>query len=472
MADLPLIMTADGPVPTPPDTIRDTIIALATADAPGLTANLPGALIEDIVSTDVGACVVMDSARVDLVNSIAPTGANLFLLNQLAGIYGVLPGVDTNTSVFVVFTGPPGFLVSAGFTVSDGTHQYVVQDGGVVASSGVTQQLFAVATIAGTWAVPQNTVTQLITSVPTDVSLTVTNPQTGTPSGGAQSTEDFRQQVLQAGLASAQGMSRFLKTLLGNVPGVQSRLVSVRQSGGGWEIIVGGGDPYLVAGAIYSALFDINTLVPSVIGVTGITNAALGVVTTNLNHGLVTDQSNVQIAGVVGMSGVNGGPYTVSVLSPTTFTFGVDTTGSGGYTSGGVVTPNTRNIVATINDYPDAYNIPFVNPPQETVTLAVTWNTTATNLVSDAAVTQLAAPALVSYINSIPTGAPINLYELQATFQSAVVSLIPTQLLTRMVFSVNIDGIGVSPSSGTGIIAGDPESYFQTDTTKITISQG
>jgi hypothetical protein len=159
-------------------------------------------------------------------------------------------------------------------------------------------------------------------------------------------------------------------------------------------------------------------------------------------------------------------------LTQTTFSLGVNTTSYGAYVSGGVVTPNLRNVVVSINDYPDTYNIPFVNPPQQSVTMTVTWNTTAINFVSQAAVAQLAAPALIAYVNALPVGTPINLFELQTTFQNAVASILPAQLITRMVFAVNINGISVPPASGTGIIAGDPESYFYAAPTAITVTQG
>ena len=78
----------------------------------------------------------------------------------------------------------------------------------------------------------------------------------------------------------------------------------------------------------------------------------------------------------------------------------------------------------------------------------------------------------IYYVNSVPVGQPMNLFELQAVFQAATVSILPNQLLTRMVFTVQINGVTVSPESGTGIIAGDPESYFYTTQTAITVSQG
>ena len=66
----------------------------------------------------------------------------------------------------------------------------------------------------------------------------------------------------------------------------------------------------------------------------------------------------------------------------------------------------------------------------------------------------------------------MNLFELQTTFQTAVAGVIPPPLLTVMDFAVSINGVGVAPSAGTGIIAGDPESYFLTNSTLVTIEQG
>lgn len=462
---------ATGAVPTPPATIQTNLINYLSATNSGYTI-LPGLLIEDILSTSVAAVALCDQAAIETINSLTPDTANPWLLAKLGALYGVAPDQTTNTSVFVVFSGTVGFVIEPGFTVTDSTNQYVVQEGGVIGTGGSSLPLFAVATQSGTFPVPSNTVTGLITSVPGGITLTVTNPNTGTPSSGPQSEADYRLQVMQAGLAAAQGMPRFLKTLLNEVPGVQSRLVAIQQNGSMWEVIVGGGDPYQVAFAIYQGLFDIADLVGSTIAITGITNANPGVVTTNLNHGLTTGQSNVYIVGVVGMTGVNGGPYTVTVIDEKRFSFGVNTTASGAYVSGGVVTPNNRNISVNLTDYPDTYTIPFVNPPQQTVTIALTWNTSSPNFVDSTAVAQLAAPAIANYINSIPVGAPINVFEMNEVFQTSVESLIPVQYLSRMVFTVSINSVVTAPASGTGLISGDPESYFQCASSGVVLTQG
>src|SRR5271154_6044039 len=154
----PLNMTVAGPVPTPPATLNAALIAQATALAPGLTV-LPAGLIEDLSSTATGALVVIDQCRVDLIASVSPYSANPYVLNQLGQVYGVPQGTDTNTGVFVVFsgTGIIGYVVNAGFVVSDGTYQYSVQDAGIIGASGSTVPLLAVAFQTGSWAVPSNT---------------------------------------------------------------------------------------------------------------------------------------------------------------------------------------------------------------------------------------------------------------------------------------------------------------------------
>ena len=468
--NFPITITSAGAQPQTPASLQQQLIAAVSATNPGYTANLPGSLVEDISSTDVFAVALCDQARVEAINSLTPNGANEFVLTLLGQVYGVPIGQTTNTSVLVQFSGPVGYVIAQGFIVGDGTYQYALLDGGVIQTGGTSDLLTAVATTAGTWSVPANTVTELVTSVPSGTSLSVTNPQAGTPGTASASAQQYRTQVMQAGLAAAQGMPSFLKTQLQNISGVDPRLVSVRQqTTGKWEVICGGGDAYAVAYAIYMGIGNIAALQPSVIGITGITQANPGVVTTDLNHGYTTGES-VTISGVD--PSTYDGTYTVTVLTETTFSIGVDTTGYAAYVSGGECSPNNRNVTVSLSDYPDVYSITYVDPPQQTVTITATWNTTISNFTGSAAVAQLAAPAMIDYINSIPVGSPINILELTATLQNAVASVLPTFYLTRLIFSVSINGVGVSPASGESYINGDPESYFYASSTSMTITQG
>jgi hypothetical protein len=468
---LPTVVTSAGLQPQNPNDLLAQLLSYVAATNPGYTANLPGSLIEDISSTDVGAMVLIDSARVEAVNSLTPYGANNFLLTQLGNMYGVAQGQTTNTSAYVVFTGTPGFPINPGFIVADSGHQYVVQTGGIVGASGTSAPIYVVANQTGSWAVPPNTITTVVTSVPSTITLKVTNTTAGTPSAAAQTVAQYRAQVIQAGQASATGMPTFLKTQLLGVAGVQPNLVAVRQVGSNWQVICGGGDPYQTAYAIYKGLFNINNLQGSALAVSGITNANPGVVTTNLAHGLATGQV-ITLSGVVGMTQINGQALTITVTSPTTFSTGINTTSYDTYTSGGQLSPHPRTVTVTINDFPDAYQIPFVNPPQQQVGMVATWNTTQTNLVLNSTVQQLATPPMISYLNSLSPGYPINILDLQSIFQAAVTSVIPAQYLSKLTFLVTINGVVVNPTAGTQLIYGDPESYFYASPTSISVIRG
>lgn len=482
MADIPVVMTSAGAQPTLPATIRADLIAGVVQTNPGYTANLPGSLIEDVSSTEVAGLAEIDSARVETINSLTPAGANDFVLFQLGQIYigepGGAPGTPTNTSVSVVFTAVdanssapiPGLVVPQGFVVSDGTYQYVVQDGGVTASDGLTLSLFCIATIAGSFAISSNTVTQLITSAPPGVTLTCSNPLPGIPGAVAETSEQYRGRVMQAGQAVSTGTPTILKTLLGQVPGVQQRLISVLQQGVAWEIIVGGGDPYLVAGAIYDSGINIAGLVGSTLAISNITVANPGVITTVLNHGY----SNGQVAeanGIVGMTPLNGVPFNVTVIDGKHFSIGINTSGYPAYVSGGVLTPNLRNQTPNLSDPPDIYAVPFVVPPQQTVTMAVSWNTTEPNFVSQASVAQLAAPAIAAYVNSIIVGQPMSLVILGETFAAAVASVLDASTISVLTFTISINGVVTAPPGGQQLVSGDPESYFFATTAGIVVTQ-
>lgn len=471
-----LVVTSAGATPTPIATLWANYIQMVAEVNPGYTV-LPAGLIEDLASTGTYAIALLDAAAVETINSVTPYGANAYLLVELGNVYGVPQGTTTNTSVYVQFSSNTvGLQIPIGYLVSDGTYQYQVQNGGVIETGGLSQLLYCVATIPGSWAVPANTVNTIVSSIPNapTVTLTCNNANTGTPQTTAQTEAEYASLVLAAGLVTGQGNASMCKTLLANVPGVQPRLCSVRQgSVSGWEVVCGGGDPYAVATAIYNSGLDISTLRGSTISVTGITQANPGVVTTDLNHGLVSGQSNVHITGVVGMTGANGGPYTVTVISPTSFSFGVNTSGFPAYASGGAVTPNARNVSVSINDYPDTYVVPFTSPPQQTLTLQLGWDTTSTNFVSNEAVQQLALVPLVTYANSIPAGAGVNLIALSNVFVNAVLPLFNNnpELITTLNWTVTIDGVATAPTTGTSLVEGDPLAFFFTTNANIIIAQ-
>lgn len=478
MAELPIIIGPQGPVPTSPAALRQQLVSLVSAVRPDYTANLPGSLVEDIVSTDVGALIIANQFLIDLINSVSPYYANPFILNQLGvDVYGIQPASATNTSVDIIFLGTPGFIIIPGFTVTDGTYQYIATEGGVIGTNQQSLPVHCVASVPGTWAVPAGSVNGLITSVPQNVQLTCINPNDGVPSTSQETISSFRIRTLTAGLAASTGMDRYLKTLLWNIPGVIQRLVSVRQdtTTNRYLILVGGGDPYQVAWAIYYALFDVQSLEAPLIPIVNIANTNPILVTTGNNHNLTTGMIET-FEYVQGMTQVNGNSYTVTVTGPTTFTIPIDGTNIlnySQYVSGGALSPNPIVQKVYLNSYPDTYLIPFVLPAQQYTNVVITWNTDSPNYVSPQAIAQAAAPAIVDYINNLYVGiSPINIYDMITAFMESIVNIVPRENITVLQFTVSFDGSQQFPEPGTGVIYGDPNSYFYTDITQIEVVQG
>lgn len=459
--------------------INADIIAEATLLSPGLTANLPGTLIEDISSTDTAAVYLCQQAQIETIASVSPYAANEYILTQLGDIYGVQQGIGSNTSVYVVFSGTPGYPIPAGTIVSDGAHQYTTQDASIINSDGNSANVYCVATTSGSWGVPAYSVTAISSSIPSGITLTVTNPSPGIPSTTAQTPSDFRDQVLQAGLVSSIGMIPAIKNAVQNVSGVVQNLVSVRQNTyyvpPKWEVIVGGGDPYAVANAIWQSCGDPGVLCGSTMLVQNI-NVGTKTITTNLVTNFTIGET-VYITGVVGVTGINGVALTITAL-PDPYSFTISNSISGSYTSGGIVSTSgtsvtiPRNNTVTIYDTPDSYDIIYVIPIQQPVTLAVTWNTSSSTVITSATIASLATAPLQAYINSLGPGQPINEYEMQYIFQEAVLSILPTPLVTHIAFSITINGIIVAPVAGSGVVVGDPEGYYYVSASNITFTQG
>jgi hypothetical protein len=385
-----------GPQPTAPAVLRTALVTAVAATNPGYTANLPGTLIEDVTSTDMGAIITMDQARVDAVNSISPVTISPFSLAILGAQSGIMLGVPTNTSVLVVFSGPEGYLIPAGFIVGDGTYQYVVQSASVIGTGGVSAPVYCIASLSGTWSPAVNSVTKLVTSVPSGYTITVTNPTAGTAGVAAESVQSFRGRILQAQQASAQGLQSYLMTALLAIPGVIPNQTAVRQVYNGWKVIVGGGDPYAIAAAIYSAFTDIYSIRGSFIA--------------------------------------------------------------------------SRNVSISVIDAPNTYVVPYVQAQQQVVAITATYTTDVPAFARRPQVRALVSAAIAAYVNGIAVGAPLSTMALNEVFTSAVQSVLPVSHITGIQWNATVKGIaGESSYDFDGLLTSDPESYWYTTASSITV---
>lgn len=257
--DVPLTFSDTGPVPTDPETLRALILESVKLQRPGYSA-LPAGLIDSILSTDTVAATSMDLGRVDALNQLTPYAANPYILAQQGELFGIPKGQQSNASAFVVFTGPAGLILTPKFLVSDGTNIFSIVDGGTIGADGTSPPLQAIAVDYWEGPVLVNSVNQIATSIPQDITLTVTNPEAGVPASAPETTAQYRGRVMDAQLVTCQGTTGFLKTLLRKLPDVNPRLVSVKSYQSGWQVICGGGDPYQVAGQIILGILNVSSL--------------------------------------------------------------------------------------------------------------------------------------------------------------------------------------------------------------------
>ena len=403
MSDFSVVIGPSGAVPKTSSELRELVVSGATSLSPGITTELPGSLVEDMVSTSVGAIMVCDQTMVDLINSVTPYAANIPMLNHLGEIYGIPRSESVNTAVYVVFSGVPGYVVPRGLIVSDGDYQYSVQNNCLITESGKTSPVYCIATSEGNWPVPAGTVNQIVTSVPSAMRLSVTNPGTGIPGREASGEQEYRARVMEAGMFAVQGTPSALKVALCKVSGVQPRLVSYRQiREKEWAVVVGGGDSCEVAHAVYSVIPDVSRL-------------------------------------------------TVDV------------------TETGDNEPERETV--TIMDFPDSFQIGFLRPYQQIVTIIVVWDSVDGIYVDPAGVSILAVPTVIDYINNITVGMPVNIFYLQTIFQNAIKTVVDAEQLSLIRINIAVDGVVVPPDENTGLIHGGRYGYFFTDISNVVVKR-
>jgi hypothetical protein len=537
MSAVSINVTAQGAQPTPPAVLRANLLNLVASQRPGYTASLPGSLIEDISSTDVGALALIDQATIDLLNSLTTNQANEYLVPLQGAQMGIPQGVQSNSSAYVQFTGIAGYVIQKGFVVSDGLNQYTVQDGGILESAspcsftgaiaattltvtGITGQimigdtitgagvtantvitgfgtgtggngtytvnntqtvsakamtgmthgttsLYVVANQYGTWAIPSGSISTIVTSVPTGYPLTCTNVSGGIIATTAESIDLYRARVAQAQLAPAVGSLSYLKTQIAKVTGVQSRLISVSGTN---KIIVGGGDPYAVANAIFKGQFDVANLQGSLnhSHVWSATGSIMGAVLTitavasgTIAVGDIVSGSGLAVPTVIMLGGTGSGGTGTYLLNYSQSIPSESITGAA----------SNQNVITSIIDYPDSYTILYVSPIAQSVSIALNWSTVAPNFTANSTVAASAGAALVSYINAVQVTTALNVYKLQQAFMDSLVTIIEPTLISNLTFTVSIDGVVTAPTSGTGLIPGNAEGFFITDISKIAITR-
>ena len=262
MAELPNIMTAAGLLPLTPAQIRQKVIDNIAIASPDLAVTLPASPLNAMLDTAVYSLVECNRDYVECVNSITPYAMNEYILNQWSFLMGITRNQFYRSSVYVEFTGTVGYVIGKGFLVSDGIHQFEVSNGGIIQTIGKIV-LYCICTNDDSFAIPANTVNQIVTSVYSPIVLTCNNLTDGFIGQGQESSSSFRARCFSSLQRTSTGTVDYAKDLLRRVAGVDPRLVSIKSNGGATKVICGGGDKFEVSDAIFKSGLDISRLIGS-----------------------------------------------------------------------------------------------------------------------------------------------------------------------------------------------------------------
>lgn len=136
----------------------------------------------------------------------------------------------------------------------------------------------------------------------------------------------------------------------------------------------------------------------------------------------------------------------------------------------GATASGTTTTVSIIEG-PDTYDVSFVTPKAQTTTLSLTWQTSVSNFTQGSQVDQAGQTALLSWVNTITVGQPMNLVKAQSVFLAAVANLLSADQFESFTWAVTIGGSPVSPTSGTQLIPSDPEGYFSAAPAAVSVQQ-
>lgn len=249
-----LLFSNGSPVARTPAQIRASLDAYVLAANPNYQSTLPGSLIEDIASTVVAAIYQIETAKVDLINSISASTANEQVLIPMAAERGIYRNYQYRSNAYLKFTGTTaGKVIPSGTICTAGGYNWITQEDAIIPSNGGNDTVYAICATDGAINALPNTI---VTISPVISGVTVTNVLAAVPGSYYDQTIDsLRYRLVDSLKSPTTGFIGLAKAAIKKVPGVDSRLVSIQTGTGFYRIFVGGGDRYAVAKAIFDNFF-------------------------------------------------------------------------------------------------------------------------------------------------------------------------------------------------------------------------
>lgn len=263
-----MALTKEGYKKRTPEEIKEALINdLKEIDASFLEQ--PADIQNNLLDSSVVPLLQFENIAAEILNGFGPEYANDFIWLNLANSLNLTKKSRLKAQVELKFTGLPGTYIPVDTTVGAFTTESSV----VLGSTG---EAFVIATTEEDIIAEPNTLTEIDEFI--DENLSVTNPNASISETPAEDISELRNRARVILRSARKGSYSYAMARLNSIKGVNARLLkfreldyNIKETGPdgetilrnvqGIEAIVGGGDPYEVAGVLKDSFLETKKLI-------------------------------------------------------------------------------------------------------------------------------------------------------------------------------------------------------------------
>ena len=249
-----------GVIKDDPTVIREELLNQAIEKVEGFT-NLPSGIQNNLLDESVLDIAEIQDMLANVMNSISPAYANDFIVRELGAAFGLKIKNQALPNTTITFYGLAGVVIPEGLEVgnADGSKKFITTKSDIINASGQVSIYCEGADYYDT-PTPANTLNVLLNQVLNVTSCT--NLNDAVESTPAETISEFRARFQTRAQANRSGTVATLDNKLKEIEGTVDRLCTYRDSQiieegvkkAVIEVVVGGGDDYQVALAIFNSV--------------------------------------------------------------------------------------------------------------------------------------------------------------------------------------------------------------------------
>ena len=234
------------------DEIKSDLAAKAEIQSPGFS-QFTADVANNLLDMSTVGLLELENLVAEFLNGYAPGYANNFIKKALANSLGLDLKSETKSSVTLLFKGDPGVYIPKDLELNEG---FKTSSSAVLDSTG-SAYILAYSENTSTFAAGQ---INKINNSPDD-SLTVTNPSASIPYVAAETIDELWSRSQKKLRNACVGNTDYTTGLLLGIAGIVENRINFNfittDTKRGIEAIVLGGEPHLVAEALFNGFLDL-----------------------------------------------------------------------------------------------------------------------------------------------------------------------------------------------------------------------